>query len=338
MKRLVGVLLLAAFALAAGLYLFVYAHEWMNGRIEIADGPDQDDLVRRLLVGKVMHGEQFLKPSDPRLQGQPNHDFTRLATTYYHRRGPVGRIMETMNWFPGRENTYAADARMPASQCGLLATPGILPFASLVGLWSEPPYAAILIKDGCLASYARPFQWVDFYERHSALIALSSPAADEQAQFTFIRDARERGANVRILAGPEHTLLEKRAPRQFYQVLVVDTIRGGSDFPSKELLTADAMALYFAALAEDGALLVHISNRTYDLSPVVGDAAASLGFPSVTLRDPGTTTPPMPRGHLTSHWVLVARAPAALARWRTQFPKNPGPGNVRIDWLPLRGH
>ena len=41
----------------------------------------------------------------------------RLATTYYHRDGPVGRVMEKFNWSPGPPNcnTYHADARILAS-------------------------------------------------------------------------------------------------------------------------------------------------------------------------------------------------------------------------------
>ncbi len=190
-------LLIVAGGVAAAFYLVVFAYPvWVSERFETADSRDGTGTARMLMIGKVAHGRQFLRPTDPQEVGKPDADFSRLATTYYHRSGPVGRAMEKFNWFPGPENTYAADARMAASQVGLCATAGAGPWASLIGAWSEPPYAAILIKDGCMASYARPFQCVDFYERNPALIGLSLPAANAQPRFTFIHDARNRGANA----------------------------------------------------------------------------------------------------------------------------------------------
>jgi hypothetical protein len=243
--------------------------------------------------------------------------------------------MELLNWFPGPENTYAADARIVASQVGLWAMPAAGPWVPLIGAWSEPPYAAILIKDGCMASYARPFQCVDFYERNPAFISLSLPACNEQPRFTFIRDAKDRGANVRVLEGPERTVLAERGPKQFYHVLVVDILRGRTDVLAEELMTKEAMAKYFETLVDDGVLLIQTSNRTYNLSPVVADVAQSLGFPCVSLRDRPATPGPGPRGHFTSEWVLVGRTAAVLARVRAHMPANPAPNGLQIDWLPM---
>src|SRR5262249_28772777 len=161
------------------------------------------------------------------------------------------------------ENTFAADARMPTSLLGMVGTPGGLPLTSLVGCWSEPPYAKILIKDGCLASYARPYQWVDFYERNPAFIKLSLPPPGDAPKFTFIRDALDRGANLRVIEGSERTKLAENGPKRFYRVLVVDAIRGRTDIVAKEFLTREAMALFFETLTDDGILLVHTSNRDY---------------------------------------------------------------------------
>jgi len=110
-----------------------------------------------LMHGTTHHGLNFQYPPELR----------RLATTYYHRRGPVGVVMEKLNWFPDKENrTYWADSRLPASLIGLGGSGmGInLPTASLVGAWSEPPYATIGLGTGTMASYGRPMGHVTFYE------------------------------------------------------------------------------------------------------------------------------------------------------------------------------
>lgn len=83
--------------------------------IEVKDSPDFDPatgrqfMAKQLLVDGIAHGTVF-----------PD-EWSRLATTYYHRDGPVGRVLERFNWFPGPENTYAADARLPAALVGLAA-------------------------------------------------------------------------------------------------------------------------------------------------------------------------------------------------------------------------
>ncbi len=113
---LVGITVLGT---VLGLYLMVYVYPvWMSEKFETQDRADQPVPSRMLLIGQVSHGKQFQSPAD----------FSRLATTYYHRSGPVGRVMEAMNWFHGPENTYAADARLSAAQVGLCATPASLPF------------------------------------------------------------------------------------------------------------------------------------------------------------------------------------------------------------------
>jgi hypothetical protein len=328
-----AVFAVAVVGVLCGLYLIIYAYPALvNERFETREQNDTPGPARVLVIGKVSHGKQFLEPADPQLRGQPGEDLSRLATTYYHREGPVGRAMELMNWFGGAPNTYAADARMPASQVGLCASLSGLPLESLVGVWSEPPYAAVFIKDGCLASYARPFQCVDFYERNAAFIELSEPPAGQKPRFTFVRDARDRGANLRIIEGSERTQLADNGPRKFYQVLVVDTSRGRTDILSQELMTQEALNLYFDVLTDDGVLLIHTSNRQYDLTPALADTALSLGFSCVRLMD-GRGGGGAPVGHFSSEWVLIARAAGPLARVRARVPR-PGPGGG-IQWAPL---
>src|SRR5262249_6562645 len=189
-----------------------------------------------LTHGTTDHGQNFIKPDRIRDRARfvPEHlkgvlpsanqelyskenemDLSRLATTYYHRAGPVGMAMERFDWFqklgairPSEVvdywNTYKSDARMPASLIGLgAASPGTstLPIGQLVGAWSEPPYAVIGLGTGTMASYARPFQHMHFYEIDDRVRRYSQPPPGRTLFFCYANDAVERGAELHVLMG-----------------------------------------------------------------------------------------------------------------------------------------
>jgi hypothetical protein len=263
-----------------------------------------------LLRGKIDRGYQFRKPKDPRQWGKAQADFSRLATTYYHRQGPAGVVMERWNWFGDATNSYASDLRLVGSLAGL-ASAG--PFATFPALWSEPPVAVVNMYAGTLASYARPLQRFDFYENDDAIVQLSLPKKGE-GYFTYIRDAQQRGAFVNVFHGDERTMLAQKAPQRFYQVMFMEICpRDLLEDISVNLLTKEAMTMLFDKLAPRGILCVHVSNRYFDLAPVIGDVAESLGYACLHGHDqvffPGRTLsqPFEYIGHYTSSWVVVAR-------------------------------
>jgi hypothetical protein len=207
-----------------------------RGRAGFGTGEDRRVFpYNNLTHGTTDHGQNFLKPSNPK-----DLDLSRLATTYYHRAGPAGMAMEKFDWFfkqsaainnEGKAaqenisdnwNKYRSDARMPASLVGLGASQinGIsLPMSQLVGAWSEPAYATIGLGTGTMASYCRPFQTLHFYEIDSRVRRYSLPeeqmAEGDRSKsyaislsknppenyFTYLRNARRRGGEVDILMG-----------------------------------------------------------------------------------------------------------------------------------------
>ena len=98
-------------------------------------------------VSSDVHGGEYHKPKDRKNYGHPDHDFSRVATTYYHDKSPVGVAFAKYNWFPSMPNQYCADVRLPASMMGLM------PLAGAVHLWSEPPIAVLGMEAGTVASY-----------------------------------------------------------------------------------------------------------------------------------------------------------------------------------------
>src|SRR5262245_60410605 len=192
-------------------------------------------------------GSNYLKPADPRDWRHPDRDFSRLPTTYYHRGSPVGVVMERFNWFGGRDNTYASDARLPASLVALAGTGHVgagLPLTSFTGVWSEPPYGTLGMSIGTMASYARPLQVVDLYENSKAVRELGLPSAG-QPKVSFVHDAKRRGAGLRIFAGDERDTLAKQGPERFYHALVVELCNPHPEQPHRNLLTKEAMAVCF---------------------------------------------------------------------------------------------
>jgi hypothetical protein len=108
-------------------------------------------------------------------------------------------------------------------------------------------------------------------------------------------------------------------PDNSFDVLVVDAF--SSDAIPLHLLTVEASAVYFRALAPDGVLLIHISNRFVDLQPVLAALARERGLATAMRMDdrPGPGLRP-------SRWVVLTRDRAKLAEitagggWRPLAP------------------
>jgi hypothetical protein len=265
--------------------------------------PDGTRANKLFTLDRTLVGENFTHPVQLR----------RLATTYYHRRGPVGVVLERFNWLPGPVNTYWADARLPASLVALAAgdllSASPMPLGPVIGAWSEPAIAVIGLECGTLASYGRPYQHLHFYDKSEELKQLVLSPPGRPPHFHYLYDALERGCALKVLTG-DRGILSRDAPDNFYHVLIVETSRGGTDNIYMELLTTEAMTLYFAKLAEKGILCMHVSNRHLDLTPVVADIARSLSFACRHARDagpPGELKQEEDRGHFGSEWVIVAR-------------------------------
>lgn len=167
-----------------------------------------------------------------------------------------------------------------------------LPAGSSVG--------AIGLGVGSVAAYAKPGQQWTFYEIDPAVDRI---ARDERF-FTFLRAC---GATCRVTLGDGRLLIESTA--EIHDVLVLDAF--SSDAIPVHHLTREAVETYLARLSEPGILLFHISNRHFDLQPLLGRLAvdrhlyAMARFDRLSSRDAAGREP--------SHWVAMSRSPEALA-------------------------
>jgi hypothetical protein len=192
--------------------------------------------------------------------------------TYYHRTGPIGAVFHHL-----RTRKGGADAAAPI---------GVL------GLYTGTP-----------AAYARRGQSVTFYTYQPEIKQL---VADTDRWFTYLSDARTRGAAVDVKYGPVRKTLAADADAR-YAVLLVELIE--DSFNPGDLLTLEAVRLYLDRLTPDGLLALHISNKNYRLEPVAERIARELKLVGRVWHDDERDNRP---GKTAASWVVLARTDADL--------------------------
>lgn len=207
-------------------------------------------------------------------------DFRQEPLTYYHRTGPVGEIFREF-----RRKNPLGDVAM-------------------VGLGT-----------GSAAAYALPGQKMTFYEIDPTVIdmvekpRLMNPKEHEKGAkpiygpFTYIDDARKRGAEIEFILGDARLKLEEDDSRK-YDLLLVDAF--SSDSIPIHLLTIEAIELYKQRLNPGGILALHISNRYIDLEPVVGRLAVEADLTARIWSDSKDGAYP---GKTASSWVILTENP-----------------------------
>ena len=131
---------------------------------------------------------------------------------------------------------------------------------------------------GALACYAKPGQDWTFYEIDPVVVEI---ATDEEL-FTYLSGCTP---DARLVVGDARVQLRADEDAA-YDYLIVDAF--SSDAIPQHLMTREAFALYSRRLADDGVLIMHISNRYLDLAPVVGAIAREMGWEArIRDHDPG---------------------------------------------------
>ena len=152
---------------------------------------------------------------------------------------------------------------------------------------------------GTLACWREPGQRWTFFEIDRAVLDLS-----RRGRFTYLRDCAP-DAVVRL---GDARIEVARMPAQSFEVIAVDAF--SSDAIPLHLLTAEALQVYQRALTPDGLLMIHISNRYFELEPQLSAALGEQGWTARVLSD----TPKRGGAFSGSVWVAAARDPAQLAR------------------------
>jgi spermidine synthase len=163
------------------------------------------------------------------------------------------------------------------------------------------PIAVLGLGTGTLAGYAVPRQKLTFFEIDPVAVAI----AENPRYFTYLQDCRLRGADYEIKLGDGRLKIGQEQPGT-YHILFMDAF--SSDSVPVHLITREAIKMYFDKLAPDGVVVVNISNRYLDLTPVLGNIARNLGLVGVRQYDDYGVAPEK----FSSHWVVMARNWEAL--------------------------
>lgn len=176
------------------------------------------------------------------------------------------------------------------------------PIGTIFDLYWEDPaldsIAVIGLGTGTLAAYGKPGRSMDFYEIDPAVIRI----AENPDYFTYLRDSDSQ-PNIRTILGDARLKLAE-APDGAYGLIVVDAF--SSDAIPVHLLTVEALAMMKKKLRPDGILAIHISNRFFDLIPIVAGAADRNGMSCVLASGPPLLVEDMTFYGLDSEWVAVA--------------------------------
>ncbi len=145
---------------------------------------------------------------------------------------------------------------------------------------------------GTLACYRKPDQRWTFFEIDRQVVAFSEARA-----FTFLSDCTP---DANIVIGDARIALDDQ-PADSFDLLAIDAF--SSDAIPVHLLTQEAFAIYGDVVAEDGLLLVHVSNRYLDLAPMVAALAKQGGWYTAMRMDMDDLGP----GITPSLWIALTR-------------------------------
>ncbi len=129
---------------------------------------------------------------------------------------------------------------------------------------------------GAIAAYMHEGETLRYYEIDPVVIDLA------ERRFTFLSEC---AATLETVAGDARLSLAREARQASeppFDLLIIDAFAG--DAIPTHLVTREAIELYLELIPEDGILALHVSNRFYDLAPVVSAAARDLELFAVTKR------------------------------------------------------
>jgi hypothetical protein len=240
------------------------------------DGPDHEWGLKH---GRIRHGVQLKRHPD-------------WPTAYY---GPRSGIGLALRLHPRRTE------RSQAFRVGVIG----------LGSGTLAAYAnATIDPDRSRANYVRAARrphpdYMRFYELNPMVSHWA------ESHFTFVADARERGADVHTWLGDARIVLERQladGQGQDFDVLAVDAF--SSDAIPIHLLTRQALETYWRHLRDDGILALHVSNRFLDTKPVVHRLALDLGRRLIYVKNEERES----RGVDGASWLLMTNNEQFLAK------------------------
>lgn len=201
----------------------------------------------------------------------------------------------------GTQRTTPGDERQPTTYYGPTSGVGLTLDKAETLFGPAAKIGVVGLGTGTLACYKKPGQSWQIFEIDPAIVTL----ARDSGTFTFMPKC---APDAKILLGDARLELAKLPPGQL-DILAIDAF--SSDAIPLHLLTSEALAIYARALRRDGILLIHISNRYFDLEPVLAAEIRRRGwYAGIRVDEPDADG--IARALTASSWVAIAANPARL--------------------------
>lgn len=188
---------------------------------------------------------------------------------------------------------------------------------------SNPKITVIGLGSGTMGAYANAGTTMRFIEVDNQVIEI----AENPEMFTYLSDARKRGATIETVLGDGRMMADELESGS-QDLIVVDAF--SSDSIPVHLLTEEAFAIYKSKLKPGGILAVHITNRVFDLEPVVVNNSEKLGFKSLLKVGEGHPESMPAR----SAWMALTTDSTAVERLKA-IPKLPSTEADRFELYDL---
>ena len=175
--------------------------------------------------------------------------------------------------------------------------------------------AVVGLGAGALAGYAGNGVRMDFFEIDEAVIRI----AENPAYFTYLSEARARpGTTIRTTA-VDGRLGLRAMPESSYDLIVVDAF--SSDAIPTHLITREAVSMFMSRLKPRGVIAFHVSNRFFNLGPVIARIADDQRLVCYTRNDREVPPERAAEAKRPSVWVVLARNQNDLGQLATSAPR-----------------
>lgn len=186
--------------------------------------------------------------------------------------------------------TQFLDAGRRTTPTTYYATDG--PFGDLMTVVTPQSLAVVGLGAGAIAAYGSDTTRIRFFEIDPVVAEI----ANDPTWFSYLRDS---ASDVDVIVG-DGRLAMSDEPAASFDLVALDAF--SSDSIPVHILTREGIQVFLDRVTDEGALAIHISNRIFDLRPVLASHARSLGLRAVVGRGgegPGATE---------SVWVVLTRS------------------------------
>jgi hypothetical protein len=156
---------------------------------------------------------------------------------------------------------------------------------------------------GSLAAYAKSGERFSFFEIDPEVVRI----ARDPKLFSFLSDCE---GDIDVVVGDGRIALANE-PDATFGLLIVDAF--SSDAVPVHLLTREALALALRKLWPGGLVAYHLSSNFFDLSPVIAEAATSLGQDGVYWDDEALSATEVATAKQPSKWAVLGDSGAVSA-------------------------